>query len=108
MASSATQVTVRHSVCLLYDPNVAKKSGSTYPIKVRLCDTSGRSLSSSSTVLHAIGVTKISSNAPAALDDAGNANPDFDFRYDAGSDAYIFNLNWRLCDGNVLAVVHGR
>lgn len=92
-ASSLTQVTVRYSVCLLYDPNVAKKSGSTYPLKVRLCDTSGHSLSSPSVVLHATGVTKISSNTPAALDDSGNANPDFDFRYDAGNDVYIFNLS---------------
>jgi hypothetical protein len=94
-ASSLTQVTVRYSVCLLYDPNVAKKTGSTYPLKVRLCDTSGRSLSSPSVVLHATGVTKISSNTPAALDDSGNANPDFDFRYDAGSDVYMFNLSTR-------------
>ncbi len=32
-------------------------------------------------------------NTPAVLDDSGNANPDFDFRYDASLGGYIFNLS---------------
>jgi len=38
-------------------------------------------------------VTLTSTNAPTALDDSGNANPDFDFRYDSGLGGYIFNLS---------------
>lgn len=83
---------VSYNVCLLYDPNKAKKSGSTYPIQIQLCDAGGRNVSSPSIVVHAVGVTQLSTNAAGVLDDAGNSNPDFDFRYDAASSSYIFNL----------------
>ena len=36
--------------------------------------------------LHAVSVTRV-------VDDTGNANPDFDFRYDAALAGYIFNLS---------------
>jgi hypothetical protein len=82
-------------VCLLYDPLVARKSGTTYPIKLQLCDSNGQNLSAPSIAVHAVSVTQASTNAPGPLDDTGNANPDFDFRYDAtlgGTGGYIFNL----------------
>jgi len=85
-------------ICLLYDPLVAKKSGTAYPIKLQLCDANGLNLSSPSIVVHATGVTLASTNAPGPLDDTGNANPDFDFRFDAalgGTGGYIFNLSLR-------------
>ena len=91
-------VTPSHQVCLLYDPLVAKKTGTTYPIRLQLCDANGQNLSSPSIVLHAVSVTQSSTNAPGPLDDTGNANPDFDFRYDAtlgGNGGYIFNLSLR-------------
>jgi hypothetical protein len=75
---------------------VARKSGTTYPIKLQLCAANGQNLSSPSVVLHAISVTQASTNSPGPLDDTGNANPDFDFRYDAtldGTGGYIFNLS---------------
>lgn len=85
-------------VCLLYDPLIARKSGTTYPIKLQLCDANGQNLSSPSIAVHAVSVTQASTNAPGPLDDTGNANPDFDFRYDAtldGTGGYIFNLSLR-------------
>ncbi|HET9741964.1 MAG TPA: HYR domain-containing protein [Terriglobales bacterium] len=82
-----------YQICLLYDQNVTKKSGSAYPIKLQLCDADGGNLSSSSITVHAIGVTQISSNTPVTLDDTGNANPDLDFRYDSTLAGYIFNLS---------------
>jgi hypothetical protein len=85
-------------ICLLYDPLVAKKSGSVYPIKLQLCDGNGQNLSSPSIAVHAISVTQASTNAPGPLDDTGNANPDNDFRFDAtlgGTGGYIFNLSLR-------------
>jgi hypothetical protein len=85
-------------ICPLYDPLVARKSGTAYPIKLQLCDTNGQNLSSASIGLHATSVTQASTNAPGPLDDTGNANPDFDFRYDAilgGTGGYIFNLSLR-------------
>jgi len=93
IGSAASLVSVGYRVCLLYDPNVAKKSGSTYPIKAQLCDDSGRNVSSPSIVLHAVSITQVSTSVPQVLDDSGNANPDFDFRYDAGLAGYIFNLS---------------
>ena len=81
-----------YNVCLLYDPNKARKSGSTYPIQIQLCDANGQNVSSSSIVVHAVSVTQLSTNASGTLDDAGNSNPDFDFRYDPASSSYIFNL----------------
>jgi uncharacterized repeat protein (TIGR01451 family) len=82
-----------YEIRLLYDPQVAKKSGSAYPIKIQLSDINGNNLSSASIVVHAVGVTPVSSNVPAALDDTGNANPDADFRYDPFLAGYIFNLS---------------
>jgi hypothetical protein len=84
---------VSYQICLRYDPSVAKKSGSAYPIKLQLCDANGHSVSSASIVLQALGVTQTSNNSPVAFDDTGNANPDFDFRYDATFEGYIFNLS---------------
>jgi hypothetical protein len=92
------QPTPSYQVCLLYDPLVARKSGTTYPIKLQLCDANGQNLSSPSIAVHAVSVTQASTNAPGPLDDTGNANPDFDFRYDAtlgGTGGYIFNLSLR-------------
>lgn len=90
-------------VCLLYDPLVARKSGTVYPIKLQLCDANGQDLSSPAIAVHAISVTRASTNAPGPLDDTGNANPDFDFRYDAtlgDTGGYIFNLSlWGLPTG---------
>ena len=65
------------------------------PCSVRVCDIAGGNLSSAQITLHATGVTRTSSNTPATLEDSGNANPDFDFRYDAALGGYIFNLSTR-------------
>src|SRR5262249_1554524 len=84
---------VAFAICPLYDATTTKKAGSTVPIKLRLCDVNGQNLSSPLIAVHATGVTFTTTSTPAALDDAGNANPDFDFRYDAGLNGYIFNLS---------------
>jgi hypothetical protein len=91
-SSQSVSYTVGYQVCLGYDSSKARKSGSAYPIKLQLCDANGQNVSSASTVVHAVSVTQISTNAAGVLDDAGNSNPDFDFRYDAATASYIFNL----------------
>jgi uncharacterized repeat protein (TIGR01451 family) len=91
-SSAVANYTVAYRVCSLYTP-VAKQSGSTYPIKIQLCDAGGSNLSSPSITVHAVSVTKVSSNTTAALDDTGNANPDLDFRYDMTLAGYMFNLS---------------
>jgi hypothetical protein len=84
---------ISYHVCPLYDPDMAKKSGSAYPVKIQLCDSAGNNMSSASILVHAVSVTKTSSNTPLELDDTGNANPDFDFRYDSSLNGYVFNLS---------------
>ena len=76
----------------LYDQTKSHKSGSTIPIKIQLVDASGANVSSSATVVHAVSVIQISSQASTSFGDSGNSNPDFDFRYDASLGGYIFNL----------------
>jgi hypothetical protein len=77
---------------VLYDQNVTRKSGSTIPIKLKLCDATRRNVSSWSVKLTAETVMRVSDNADGPLDDAGSANPDANFRYDGGLGGYIFNL----------------
>jgi predicted thioesterase len=89
---SVVNYTVAFGLQVLFDQSKANKSGSTVPIKIRLVDANGANVSSAATVVHAISVVQTGSEASPILDDAGNANPDFDFRYDAGLGGYIFNL----------------
>ena len=84
------------TAALLYNPLKAVKSGSTIPIKLQLL-SGGRNVSAPSLVVHAVTLLKIDTTASTqVLDDAGNANPDFDFRYDptlgGAPGGYIFNL----------------
>jgi len=86
---------VTYGVRVLFDQSRAAKSGSTKPIKIQLVDADGNNASSSAVVVHAVSVVQISSSASVLLDDAGQANPDFDFRFDptlGGTGGYIFNL----------------
>jgi len=92
IAFVAGTLNVTYDVCVLYDQNVTRRSGSTIPIKLKLCDVTRRNVSSWSVALTAQSVTRISDLADAPIDDAGNANPDANFRYDGGLGGYIFNL----------------
>ncbi len=85
---------VQYKVCLLYDPTRSVKSGATYPLKLYLCNVNGNDISTSSIVVHAFLVTSVSgfSGPP---EDSGNANPDYDFRFDitlGPSGGYIYNF----------------
>ena len=70
-----------------------KKAGSTVPIKLQLCDGSGRNYSSATTVVKATGLALIGGSSSLTADDSGNANPDGNFRYDPTLNGYIFNLS---------------
>jgi concanavalin A-like lectin/glucanase superfamily protein len=91
-ATQSVSYLITYGVRVLFDQTKAAKSGSTIPIKVHLIDASGNNVSSPAIVVHAMGVTQTSSSASVILDDAGQANPDFDFRYDSSLGGYIFNL----------------
>jgi len=86
---------VTYGVRVIFDQSRAAKSGSTIPIKIQLIDANGNNVSSPAVVVHAISVIQTSRSASVLLDDAGQANPDFDFRYDSvlgSTGGYIFNL----------------
>ena len=82
-----------YGLCLLYDPGKSHKQGSTVPLKLQLCDSTGQNVSSSSHVVHVTGLTKVDDSSSAVVEDSGHANPDDDFRYDAELAGYIFNLS---------------
>ncbi|HSQ32195.1 MAG TPA: HYR domain-containing protein, partial [Gemmatimonadaceae bacterium] len=91
-SSDAQLVVVRYGTCLLYDATKAYKSGATIPLKLKLCGPDQTNLSSPSITLHALDVVGLEGNTSNGLDDAGQANPNFDFRYDEALGGYIFNL----------------
>jgi hypothetical protein len=91
-SSTIVNYTVGYGIQALFDQTKAHKSGSTVPIKIRLVDANGANVSSETTVVHAVSVIQTGSQASPILEDSGNANPDYDFRYDHSWDGYIFNL----------------
>jgi hypothetical protein len=89
-AQKSVNYTVTFGINPLFDQTKANKSGSTIPIKLELVDASGVNRSASTIVVTATAVTRVSNNAPGALQDPGNSNPDFDFKFTGGQ--YHFNL----------------
>ncbi len=84
-----------YNICPLYDQTKAVKKGATIPIKLQLCSSRGADVSASSIVVTATALTQVSNNSPGVLEDAGNARPDSNFRYDAtlgSTGGYIYNL----------------
>ena len=87
---------VAFGVCPLYDTTKAKPAGSVVPLKFQLCNNTGANLSSESITVNAVGLTLASSEALGAVEDAGSANPDSNFRFSPtldGSGGYIYNLS---------------
>jgi hypothetical protein len=91
-SSESISYTVAYNVCPLYDQTKAVKSGATIPIKLQLCDAASANVSAPTTVLTAVRLVQVSGAATGEVEDAGNANPDDGFRYDASLGGYIFNL----------------
>ncbi|HEX8070063.1 MAG TPA: pectinesterase family protein [Pyrinomonadaceae bacterium] len=94
-AGASVNYTVGYKLGLLYDPNKVNKAGSTVPVKLQLGDAAGANLSAAGTVVRAVGVGLVSTETYGAPTDAGNANPDLNFRFDpalGGPGGYIFNL----------------
>ncbi len=94
-SSQSVSYNVAYGACLLYDTTHANKSGSTIPIKFQLCDAAGNDVSSSAITVTALQVVMLSTNASSTVIDAGNANPDNNFRFDSTlglTGGYIFNL----------------
>jgi hypothetical protein len=101
-STQSVSYSVSYNVCILYDPTHAVMSGATIPLKLYLCDASGKDVSSSGVVVHATKLIQVSTQASDAIVTAGNANPDNDFRFDSTlgpAGGYIFNLLAKLPTG---------
>jgi uncharacterized repeat protein (TIGR01451 family) len=94
-STANTTLTAVYNICLLYDPTHAVKSGATIPIKISLCDSTGSDVSSSSIVVTAVSLVQVSTSTTDIIEDAGNSNPDNNFRFDPTlgvAGGYVFNL----------------
>ena len=60
-----------------------------------MLDAADVNISTSSVSLTARDLRLVSDNTLAAIADAGNANPDHAFRYDASLGGHVFNLSTR-------------
>jgi len=93
-STASAAYSVGYRICPLFDQTRSHRSGSTVPVKLQLCDASGANLSATGTTVNATALTKKDSTAsPQPATDAGNANPDNNFRYDASMGGYIYNLS---------------
>jgi Bacterial Ig-like domain (group 3)/Lamin Tail Domain len=112
-ASGTGTLTISYGALPLYDQTKAARSGSTIPIRFLLTNAAGTDISSTAIVVTAVRVVQTSTNATTDVQDAGNSNPDNNFRFDASLGAtggYIFNLSTSgLGTGtyNLLYVVQG-
>jgi len=89
-SSATVSYTVAYGVCLLYDPTLPKKAGSTVSIKLELCDAGGTDLSSAATAVHADLIT------PGGVTPVSNANAGNFFMFDptlGTSGGYIYTLS---------------
>jgi len=101
-STQSVSYSVSYNVCILYDPTHAVASGATIPLKLYLCDASGKDVSNSGVIVHATKLIQVSTQASDVIVTAGNANPDNDFRFDSTlgpAGGYIFNLEANLVTG---------
>jgi hypothetical protein len=95
-ASQSVSYNVTYRICALYDTAKAYKLGSTVPLKIQLCDANSVNTSAQAVVVQVSGLAKVDNTASSMVVDAGNANPENDFRFDAtlgSTGGYIYNLS---------------
>src|SRR5262249_17950404 len=92
-ASTTASYAVAYDVRPLFDETKAVKSGSTVPIKLQLIDAASSNVSSPSIIVSTTQVVFVATTSATGAVDAGNANADANFRYDAALAGYIFNLS---------------
>ncbi len=89
-AQAVANYTVGFQTRTLHDELRPVKSGATIPLKVQIVDASGVNLSTAAIQVTAIELYLVAGDTGAPLQDAGNSNPDNNFRYSDGQ--YIYNL----------------
>ncbi len=93
-ATASVSYAVSYNIRALYDSSKPKQIGSTVPIKIQLVDANGNNMSAANLVVTALGVMQLSAFTSGQVQDAGDANPDNNFRFTNfdGAGGYIFNL----------------
>ena len=84
--------TLGKKVQSLFDRTKAFKSGSTVPVKVKVLNETNQNISAATLPLSVRGLRRIGAATASIVNDAGNSNPDYVFRYDSGLQGYIYNL----------------
>src|SRR6266481_5688591 len=59
-STQSVSYSVSYNVCILYDPTHAVASGATIPLKLYLCDASGKDVSNSGVIVHATKLIQVS------------------------------------------------
>lgn len=83
----------RYTVQPLFDQDHAYKFRGVVPLKLQLLDAQGNNASSPAIVISATDVTPVGGETPSDVVEAGNCDPDTNFRYDATLAGYVFNLS---------------
>jgi hypothetical protein len=81
---------VSYGIVQLNDRTRVYWRGSTIPIRLQITNASGHNLSSANIPVTAIGIALDSTNVSGPAEDAGDASPDDNFRFDR--DSYSYNL----------------
>ncbi|MDQ8153559.1 MAG: thrombospondin type 3 repeat-containing protein [Gemmatimonadota bacterium] len=102
-STASASIVITYTVCKVTNGDIGEaaskalkgvKSGSTIPVKLRVCDAAGRNITSKLLPVKAISISPTGS-----LNDSGKANPGMLFRVDDGT--YMFNLSTKgLTAGN--------
>jgi hypothetical protein len=83
--SGPSEVFVGYKICLNYNPNAAKQTGSAYTVSITLCDPQGPT---TGVTLTALTVDKIADPGPGA---PGGSNPAYTFTLD-NKGAYSYTI----------------
>ena len=104
--SAAVTYQVSYGVCLLFDTARSLKTGSTIPVKLQVGDAGGANTSSSAVLVTAQGISLVSTSVSEPLQDAGNANPDNNFRFDAPQGVHLQPEHQRLRSRHLRPPLH--
>lgn len=77
-------------------PYQRRRTTGSAPIQLELCDSNAAGISSCSVVVTATSEVQVSTQTTDTVEDAGNSNPDSNFRFSSTlgtSGGYIFNLS---------------
>src|ERR1044071_8448681 len=91
-ATKTVNYTVAYGVKTLHDVTKLNKSGSTVQLELQLLNAAGLNLSPAGIFVTAINVTRVSSTATGTIEEYNDDDPDSNFVFQSGQNAYRFKL----------------